>query len=142
MGCDIHMVLERKVGKEWIGIHNFPYWYQRADKNGRDTAWPIATDRNYDRFNALAGVRGEGPAVPRGTPEDASPLARLLIEEWDSDGHSHSWMTLKEAAPIFAKTEWKQSKPDDWAAEYPVCYFFGIEEDQAKDYRLVFWFDN
>lgn len=134
MGCDIHMVLERRVcdGK-WVGVHNFPYY--------RTIKWhnfPLATDRNYDRFSALAGVRGEGPE-PRGVPDDASDLARLQIEEWGSDGHSHSWLPLKDAAAIFLSTE---RNLDDHARKYPTEHFFNVDPASADSYRLVFWFDN
>lgn len=140
MGCDIHIVLERKVGDGgWVGIHNFPYWQQR-DRTGRSTAWPLATERNYRRFAALAGVRGDGPE-PRGVPEDVSVLAQMEIDRYGSDGHSHSWMSVEEAAPIFLQTEWV-GPSDDWASKYPVCYFFGVEPEDAKNHRLVFWFDN
>src|SRR5207237_392615 len=99
MGCDIHMVLERKTEGGWLGIHNFPYYDNR---NGHD--FPLAKDRNYDRFAALAGVRGEGPEA-RGMPADASPLAKYDSDECGPDGHSHSWLPLKDAAQIFLKTE-------------------------------------
>jgi hypothetical protein len=65
--------------------------------------------RNYGLFAILAGVRnGCGTAgakigepttpisEPRGIPEDASPAYREIAEQWGSDGHSHSWLTLAE----------------------------------------------
>lgn len=141
MGCDIHLVLERKLGEGgWVGIHNFPYWQQRG-KSGRNTAFPLARDRNYSRFAALAGVRGDGPA-PRGVPEDVSVLAQVEIDRYGNDGHSHSWISIEEAAGVFAKTEWEYSKPDEWAAKYPACYFFGVEPEDTQDHRLIYWFDN
>lgn len=133
MGCDIHLVLERKTGDGWLGIHNFPYYDTRE---GSD--WPLARERNYDRFAALAGVRGEGPE-PKGIPQDASPLARYESEEWGDDGHSHSWLPVDEAAKIFLATE---RLPNDWCKQYPADFFFGVNDDHPGEYRIVFWFDN
>lgn len=134
MGCDIHMVLERKVGDGgWVGVHNFPYY----QINGGH-AIPPATDRNYERFAKLAGVRGGGPD-PKGTPEDVSVLAQMEIDSWGSDGHSHSWMSVGEAAQIFLETAWE---PSDYMTQYPTAYFFGVDPDKSEQYRIVFWFDN
>lgn len=65
--------------------------------------------RNYDLFSILADVRngfgfagcvtGEGfnpICSPRGVPEDASDPYKGVVERWDSDGHSHSWLTVAE----------------------------------------------
>lgn len=55
--------------------------------------------RNYWLFNLLADVR-YGPDwlkpldSPRGVPDDASYAYRQLVEDWDGDGHSHSYFTL------------------------------------------------
>jgi hypothetical protein len=140
MGCDIHLVLERrrKDGK-WVAIDTFTGHESALDKG---YAWPAATSRNYQRFAALAGVRGDGPAA-RGMPDDASETARFLAEEkWDSDGHTHSWLPLAEAADIFLRTH-GPVEADSFAAKYPCAYFFGIDSDEGFDaYRLVFWFDN
>lgn len=65
--------------------------------------------RNYDLFAILADVRngrgfagvltgaGFDPIVaPRGVPDDASRFYRAQVARWDGDGHSHSWLTLRE----------------------------------------------
>ena len=135
MGCDIHMVLERKANGKWIGVDT----YQGHESAlGKGYAWPEATNRNYRRFAALAGVRGDGPE-PKGMPDDASDTAKILSEHWGSDGHSHSWFPLAEAAAIFLATA---HQPNDFAQKYPEAHFFGCDLENPEEYRLVFWFDN
>jgi hypothetical protein len=134
MGCDIHMVLERKVeGVGWVGIHNFPYY--RMHKGA--SCFPPALVRNYERFAALAGVRGDGPA-PRGIPEDVSTLSRDEIDRWGPDGHSHSWLPIDAAAQIFLCTA---GESDEFANKYPSNHFFDVDSEQGA-HRIVFWFDN
>ena len=144
MGCDIHMVLERRIGDRWLGVNSFSGHHSRWVKPGEyDWYSPVATSRNYERFAALAGVRGEGPP-PRGLPSDISELAALLSDEYGADGHSHSWMPLVDAVPLFLRTHW-QGEPDkeSLAWKYPASYFFNVESaENLGDYRLVFWFDN
>lgn len=141
MGCDIHLVLEKhdeELG--WIGIDAFR---GHRDRKGEYSS-PHATDRHYRRFAALAGVRGGGPE-PRGVPGDASALTRLFVRDWDSDGHSHSWLPVAEAAKIFSKRFYSEEKPLDpksYEAEYPADYWFDADDAQADKFRLVFWFDN
>jgi len=66
-------------------------------------------DRNYDLFAILADVRnGSGFAgddtgdgfVPicetRGLPDDVDEEIGKISDKWGGDGHSHSWVTLKE----------------------------------------------
>lgn len=94
MGCDIHMWAEVKKSPEqkWKAVKKYFY-----------------DGRNYDLFAILADVRnGRGFAgcdtgdgfnpinEPRGIPEDASDFYKKQVEEWDVDGHSHSWFTLAE----------------------------------------------
>ena len=128
MGCDIHIVLERKVDGEWLGLHDFPY-----TSGG---SYP-ARERNYRRFAMLANVRGDGPE-PKGMPSDASQLAKFLCDDYGSDGHSHSYGTMDEVLPIFVGTEYEL---DAYAAQYPASHFFGIEDD-IDQHRIVYWFDN
>src|SRR5262245_45786506 len=141
MGCDIHMVLERRDYEKnrWVGIDSF--CGHQSCLGDRGYSWSIARSRNYARFAKLAGVRGDGPE-PRGVPDDISETTDFLIRDWDGDGHSHSWLMLSDAVPIFLETAWPDPEPDSFTAKYPASYFFGVESEKLDDYRLIFWFDN
>lgn len=133
MGCDIHMTVEEKINNKWVTTH-IPSGFSRADR------WrePACLDRNYQRFSALAGVRGEGP-TPLGIPVDASETTLALIDQWGVDGHSHSYLRLDEATQIFMDTSNPQL--DKFNAMYPIEHFFvGCTYDAER--RLVFWFDS
>lgn len=110
MGCDIHLFVEAKANGKW----------------GPKDAWEMDTDceppalkvpygkrfydgRNYNLFSILANVRngygfagcktgvGFVPiAMPKGMPDDASEAVAGESESWGEDGHSHSWLTLRE----------------------------------------------
>lgn len=107
MGCDIHIYVEKKEDGRWIpvddwvqdeyGISYVPYQKQ------------IYYGRNYDLFAMLADVRnGYGFAgvdtgngfipisLPKGLPDDVSDNIKNVSDSWGCDGHSHSWLTLKE----------------------------------------------
>lgn len=122
MGCDIHALIERKVCGKWVMVNRL---------NG------AGTNRNYRRFAALAGVRGDGPDA-KGLPNDLSESGRLYADEWEGDAHSHSFLGVKEAAAIFLATAYEL---DNYAKSYPCIHFFEIEDDE-DEHRLVFWFDN
>jgi hypothetical protein len=145
MGCDIHMVLEKRTGDKWVAVNAFnrhSVLLRGKQYGGTLISTPAARSRNYLRFAALAGVRGDGLA-PKGIPDDASDTALLLISEWGSDGHSHSWLPLEEAAHIFAETERWLEDDDEWHRSHPLEFFFCVEsDDQVNSYRLIFWFDN
>jgi hypothetical protein len=51
-------------------------------------------------FSVLADVRNEFGIKPissyRGLPEDCCCEFESYSEDWDVDGHSHGWVTLKE----------------------------------------------
>lgn len=119
MGCDIHGWVEKKVGDRWVG------YLPLKDRT-----------RNYARFAALAGVRGEGPDA-KGVPDDVSESTKIHIDEWDSDGHSHSHLNLREADQIFKAT--------NYGDDYHTWHAFDLdldEENEWDQYRFVFWFDN
>lgn len=149
MGCDIHMVVERRIGRtelgdKWVGIDAMRrVTVRKLAKADLGFAIPTVRDRNYVRFARLAGVRGNGPP-PRGLPEDISDLARLEVDGWGADGHSHSWLPIDEAARLFLETEWRKGDPDpqSYEAKFPVAHYFGVETESVADYRLIFWFDN
>ena len=108
MGCDIHLYVEKRVNKKWVYAsakdhgcntqfgeqYGYDYWYD---------------GRNYSLFSILANVRngygfagcvtGEGfmpISEPRGLPKDVCLKIKKESAEWGGDGHSHSWLTLKE----------------------------------------------
>ena len=128
MGCDIHGWVEIKQGDKYIAI---------SEIDGK------ARIRNYDRFAKLAGVRSSGLSEtpkPLGIPDDISDTVRYWIDDWAEDGHSHSYLPLKDAADIFLETDYGQSEFDRLC---PVSSYFDFEyEGKVDDCRLVFWFDN
>lgn len=115
MGCDIHVVLERKyVTQDRNGKNRREYWdclspikaydyYAHPAKKLEDlelriSDFEIANFRNYMVFSYLAGVRGpinNEFVKKRGIPSDVSSLVKLLWVN-DSDLHSHTWYSLKE----------------------------------------------
>jgi hypothetical protein len=116
-----------------FGIEQFQSHFSEK----RFHSWPCRS-RHYERFARIAGVRGDGPE-PRGLPDDISETAAYLAYKCAGDGHSHSWLSLKEACDIWEDTS--TTKHDN-----PADYWFGAyPEDGDKkwdDYRIVFWFDN
>lgn len=140
MGCDIHMVVEAKADEgRWVAVNTMNVVRTHNDETGATiTACPIAEDRNYKRFAALAGVRGEGPAA-KGLPSDLSETARYMVDQWGGDGHSHSHMSLAKAAVIFGATG---ENPD--GHKVPTEHYFDVHPYALteREHRLVFWFDN
>lgn len=149
MGCDIHLVLEQHVGEKWIAIDTFMSHhrlYAKPDDIMDGFSSPTARSRNYKRFAKLAGVRGPGPQ-PKGMPGDASETAKFLVNDWDEDGHSHSWLPIAEAARIFLETEWHDPAKSlsEMITKYPVSHYFNVDTSGSKndeDFRIIFWFDN
>ena len=176
MGADIHMVLEKRATvrdrEVWIGVNAFPYVTCQVHNQvkGDGDRWAsvvgraswFADDRNYSLFAALAGVRGSGPD-PKGLPDDASDLTLLMSDRWGDDGHSHSWMLMGEALPIFLangqlgpaseavvkamKTGTAVVNEDAFAHFWPLDERYDDEGEplgmeSLDDFRLCFWFDN
>ena len=161
MGADIHLYAEQKLTdgtwamcNQFVGI-SAEAFQQEGPVKGR--MFYRAKSRNYSFFAALAGVRGVGPE-PRGLPEDVSPFVADEAKGWDSDGHSHSWYTLEEFAPIFMEHWMTESEIADvtsrrmnngWSLAAQIAErFLGIDlpytdgEEDPSRIRLVFWFDN
>ena len=97
--------------------------------------WDVG--RYYRLFSKLAGVRsyGEDDRIddPRGVPEDCSEEYRLLVEKWDCDGHSHTYMDPDE---ILGNLD---------AENFPSMYKHAKELKRRAGKgkgRFVFFFDN
>ncbi len=103
MGCDVHMFAEVKKDGSWQKVGKiFKGW------NDKPTDEPYH-HRNYDLFAILANVRnGEGfagidtgdgfmsIAMPRDLPLDVSAEIKKESDDWNGDGHSHSYFTVAE----------------------------------------------
>ena len=123
MGCDIHGWIERRIEGKWVA------WKELKDRQ-----------RNYSRFTELASVRGESQNKPIGLPLDISETAKAHSDHDGADGHSHSWMPLRDAFEIFKNHGFRD--PAEYYSEYSA---FGIDindDSEWLQYRLVFWFDN
>jgi hypothetical protein len=148
MGCDIHLILECKNDDgKWVGINNFNYISNHALGDPKDSGswyfWTVRS-RNYELFGKLAGVRRqslEGPK-PRGIPADASELARMEIDHFGGDGHSHSWGLLSEIGGYFLAMYWPNQMLEEHRHER-IQELFGIQHEGPLDnFRLVYFFDN
>jgi len=90
---------------QWQNSDNWrlnPYWEKGEDDGEYEYEInSLYKDRNYSLFAALAGVRdySEGtPSMgePKGLPDDTCPQIKQESDRWASDGHSHSYWTLRE----------------------------------------------
>lgn len=159
MGCDIHLVLERRVdNKTWVGIRSMTYMPTEGlsllAHQGTIppllyiTGWKLKM-RDYDFFAAVAQVRGDDPKgeLERGLPDDLSELSQMEIG-YDDDLHSHSWLTVEEMCrQILRVKEGVETAPAlieksaivDCAHRWIDLH---IEEDTLDEWRIVFAFDN
>lgn len=153
MGCDIHSHAEKKIE----GVYEKIQGLEPFD-------W-----RNYGMFGFLADVRNY-PAVPpisksRGIPVDVSAEVAENYENWGSDAHSASWLSVEEltAFNYDAKMEdrrvTRQIGVNSWDGGCTAdpgegeettfreflgeTFFADIQKlkDAGAD-RIIFWFDN
>ena len=145
MGCDIHLHVETKQYDAWLEVRNPIHEETYSQHTYRH--WP-GSDRYYTLFAVLADVRNRDGSVtpiatPRGLPGDASRTVKDEADTWDGDGHSHSYLTLRELVDY------------DWDApaghstiRQQVGDFFSLMQLMAHETldmeyaRIVFWFDN
>lgn len=149
MGCDIHAFAEVREKKKWIKLDDrFENDYPKSMKcEWCEKVSEVTSDRNYDLFGLLAGVRGdidiEEISPPKGIPEDASHGYLHKVEYWDGDCHSHSYFTLKELKESLSGNERLLQEPIDRLEKAKKEI---IDEWDLKlgdeDIRMVFFFDN
>jgi hypothetical protein len=159
MGCDIHLFAEAKKKSnllETLIFWNKPKWVSIEkwvkDSDYEDCGRRLIPDsrfysggRNYNLFCALCGVRSYGfkhrpPRIsnPKGLPVDVCKEIKSVSDDWDTDGHSHNWNTLKEL------------KEFDWSIYGETVRDFleevipKMEAQNVKDtdVRIVYFFDN
>ena len=144
MGCDIHIHVERLVDGKWTYVtkpdccpDNTNEWHVDDWYHGRC----------YTLFGMLAGVRDYEfhPFVdPRGVPKDCSEQYRDVVEDWDTDGHTHSWYKLRE----LYDAHWEQSTDangdpcpaDGGFVEQTIPLLEAV--GKPDEVRMLFFFDN
>lgn len=168
MGADIHLFAEQKLRDgSWamcqeftsVSSRSFHPSYAIEGLHELHRLFPRANSRNYEFFAALAGVRGFGPD-PKGLPPDVSPLVRQYAEDWDSDGHSHSWYSAQEFAELFKTHHMTEQEVNDLVLQRmdgdnspPAVTilerYVGVSvpldangDPDLNQLRFVFWFDN
>lgn len=162
VGCDIHPIIERKIAingvEKWVTVSTLEYRnifaYDRETDSLKRISHchaPAVQNRNYKRFGLFANVR-DGGQNAKGLPEDVAEYTKFLSDEYGSDGHNHSWLTLRETLEHCLASEHDAVnvffKDGDPRKETPLMYYFGLDietyddRDSIDNYRLVFWFDN
>ncbi len=107
MGCDIHLYTERKRSinnkEKWTNADNWklnPYYDSGDESEPEYRINPACSWRNYTLFSILANVRNQSEnkpiAEPKGLPADVTEIVKQMSDKWGSDGHSHSFFTMKE----------------------------------------------
>lgn len=105
MGCDIHIVVEKKTGNQWKRVADkfgpkHPYSYIK-DASFDKNSWSLP--RSYSLFAMLAGVRNDDVkpiSEPKGFPKDASAFSSKEFKKWAEDAHTPSYLTLKEILAV------------------------------------------
>ena len=109
MGCDIHLYKEKQVEGKWLTADEWEAYDYGEDERGIEVPWQKRfTDRNYQLFGLLAkGVRTEHPYSfeQRGIPFNACTEIAEIADNWDVDGHSHSYLYLHELKDLMTFLE-------------------------------------
>lgn len=112
MGCDIHICTEARnrdpCKSRWLNVDRYKLDEYEQEKGNRVyVPVEICDGRNYTMFAMLADVRNSYGIIPisqpRGIPEDANEVTLERSERYGIDGHSHSYLTLKELKEYNAK---------------------------------------
>lgn len=157
MGCDIHMWAEiRRREKEDV-------WEEERKKAAAENRLPEPEedeqvwekvgevfrgwrnqktdepyhDRDYTLFGILAQVRREpefGFGAPRGVPRNASLEYCGHVYKWGSDGHSHSYLTLKELLGL----DWNR-KSEERKNFLSAIDWSNLHSDNVEKRRELMW---
>lgn len=163
MGCDIHLYTEINRGKGWENCDYFCL-SNPLDESPKLRMIELYGYRNYDLFAVLADVRNYNNLGyidrPRGIPEDATEYVKKQYDTWYDDAHSGSYFTLKELIDYHEEHKPKHNyggyileplidrlkqRADDLYFIYNFEWDGSRKEEalkQAKNIRIVFWFDN
>ena len=139
----IYKDIEKRVSDD----PNFNCWNDTSKLPDPRTDKPYV-GRNYRLFGALAGVRDYNMEIisdfAKGLPVDVSTEVCGISDSWDVDGHTHSYLTVKE---LIDSKYYKMSQKElddigmgDYFFKYVVNTLLSM--GNPEDVRIVFWFDN
>jgi len=155
MGCDIHWYSETKRNGQWECDQANTFCYDEENYPEMDS-FP-GRDRDYWFFGLLQpGVRSHWDwsfSEREIIPDDLSKEVKTIWDRWDSDGHSHGYVTREE---IKAKLEELKPlrtqhliNPTDEAnivrhhvTKLENCLTHLTSDVLDSDQRIVFCFDN
>jgi len=167
MGADIHLYIETRLSPndEW-STDNFHSLESSTEEDDEGEEYQDTYlipkhskyhysygGRNYEMFGILADVRGKGCLYqPRGIPKDVAKSTKKEIDRMDSDGHSHSYLSLKEFKECLnVYTKATDYRDTEYEAIYDIALeWLNMEQAEAKiletgfepEIRFVFFFDN
>ena len=120
MGADIHPFLEVKVCGKW-----------------RFIPLSLQSDRDYELFGMLSGVRGEGPPFARVLKDLEKDASEEVRQAWDGGewGHTPTIVSCEDIEAIL------HEKSDAY-----VRGWLQVMEDMMKlgveDVRVILWYDS
>lgn len=156
MGCDIHICVEIKTDRgdpnKWCCGD---YFKMKVTDNTMEIV-PIFELRSYCLFALLADVRNYDEITPispqKGIPNDCCWNTQKELYDWSGDGHSYSWLTLREIkshlfqkrSPAIAYDHLKIIYESLWKRASEFLYFSprSLPDEVLDMVRIVFWFDN
>jgi hypothetical protein len=146
MGCDIHVYTEEKIDDAWVntgGIEDTSH-YDEEGQYPQPCARSVGMDRDYWMFAFLAKVRGEYTFSfdAKGLPEDVSIDVGNADKGWDSDGHTHSYLTKAELEEKRASLILEPTSPEISHTFKALKTVLALFSDSEYEQRIVFWFDN
>ena len=110
MGCDIHAYIDYDV-----------VYLEKVEEYLTENFASLELNRNYSLFYALANVRFDPNRMepdkgrePKGLPPALSYPLRRWANDWGSDGHSHSWLTVSELRDAYQKYLSMNEVPSSW----------------------------
>ena len=107
-------------------------------QQGKSFTREYYSDRNYDLFGVLSGVRGNSvrkfTIENRGVPFDCDPFVRKYLESVDI--HSRGYYSLEE----LERYDWE---PDEFEGfRETIRRMRSLLKDEIEDVRIVFGYDN
>lgn len=131
MGCDIHMMVERKKKNRKTWVHETGMEYR---------------PRNYDLFALLAGVRsydGTQAVFPEaGVAPDASARFKEHCDKYGSDGHSHSFLSCQQYKSVLESYRIKHPSAYPLTEYLDALYQMEDIISEGHQARVCFFFDN